>query len=126
LRTVDVDPAGAGAPEQGGCRQVVEEAGVGYEGCVHTVQRGTESVGDAPQPGDDRGEALQDASETERFGVVHGRLEAQDVFALGVRLDLQQAEQHLEVGQAVPGFLDHDLLGRGPTGTVRVGAVLGA
>jgi hypothetical protein len=40
----------------------------------------------------------------------HGGLEAQDVFALGVGLQLQPPEADLEPAQAVLRFLDHDVL----------------
>jgi hypothetical protein len=56
---------------------------------------------------------------------VHDRLEAQDVFALGVGLQGQVAEVDLEQRQVKAGGLDHGL-DAGGAGAVFVGTGLGA
>ena len=52
---------------------------------------------------------------------MHGGLEAQDVLALGIGLQLQAPEADPEPAQPIPWFLDHDLLRRRPglAGAVR-------
>jgi len=57
---------------------------------------------------------------------VHGGLQAQHVFALGVGLQLQAPEADPEPAEAVLRFLDHDVLRRRPAGPVPVGPRLEA
>src|SRR6266702_3858819 len=83
-RLVQVDAADPGSAEPGGQRQLVEGA-VGEEADVGAVQGGGEPAGHAGEAGDDLGEVVQAAAAAQLFGVVHGGLEAQDVFALSVK-----------------------------------------
>jgi len=55
-------------------------------------------------------EVVQAAAAAQLFGVVHGGLQALHVLAFGVGLELEQPEADPEPGQAIPWFLDHDLL----------------
>jgi hypothetical protein len=122
---VQVDAADAGGPEPGRQRQLIEGA-VGQEADVGAVEDDGEPPGRAGQAGDDLGEVVQAAAAAQFFGVVHGGLQAQDVLALGVGLELEQPEANPEPGQAVLRFLDHDLL-RGRAGRpLAVGPVLQA
>src|SRR6266568_837511 len=111
---VEVDAGGAGGAEPGGQWQVVE-GGAGDEGDVGAVECGGEPAGDAGEAGDDLGEVADAAAAAQFPGVADGGFEAQDVFALGAGLALEQPEADPEPGQAVLGVLDHDLL-RGRAG----------
>ena len=81
-------------------------------------------AGDAGQAGDDLGEVVDAAAAAQLPGVVHGSLQAQDVLALGVGLDLELAEQDPEPGQGVPWCPGHDLLRGRPGRPVAVRALL--
>jgi len=70
----------------------------GQEPDVDAVEHGGESVDHVGQPGDDGGELLQDPAGVQGPGVVHDRLEAQYVLALGVALQRQESEVDLEQG----------------------------
>jgi hypothetical protein len=108
-RLVQVEAAGAGGSKLGGQGQLAGDA-IGQEADVGAVQGGGEPVGHAGQPGDDLAEVVQAATAAPFFGVVHGGLKAQHVFAFGVGLQLQQPEADPEPGQAILRFLDHDVL----------------
>ena len=90
-------------------RELVQDA-VGQEAGVGAVQGGGEPVRHPGQQGDDLVEVVQAAATAQLFGVVHGGLEAQDVLALGISLQLQPPEADPESAQAVLWFLDHDVL----------------
>ena len=119
---VDVDAADAGGADLGAGRQLVEYA-VGQEADVDAVEHGGEPVDHAGQPADDVGELLQHPAGVQSPGVVHDRLEAQYVFALGVALQRQESEVDLEQGEVPPRSLDHDCLSRRQVPTTVAGAL---
>ena len=77
---------------------------------------GAEPIDHAGQASHDVGEAVQDPSQVEGFGVVADRLESQHVLAFAVALERQGPEVDLEDGQAIGRCLDH---GRHPGRQVR-------
>src|SRR5205807_1784528 len=87
-RFVQVDAGGPAWPGLGGQRQLIQHA-VGQEADIGAVQGGGEPVRHRGQQGDDLGEVFQAAAAAQLFGVVHGGLKAQDVFAFGVGLQLE-------------------------------------
>ena len=119
---VQVDAAGAGGAEPGWQRELIEGA-IGDEADIGAVEGGGEPLGHAGQAGDDDRELLQRPAAAQLPGVVHGRLQAQDVFAFGVGLQLQEPEADPAPGQAVLRFLDHDFLRGGPAARLRCGRV---
>jgi len=94
-----VDAADAGGADPGGQRQLIQGA-VGDEADVGAIQGGGEPVSHSGQPGDDLREVLQAAAAAQLPGVVHGGLQAQDVLAFGIGLQLEQPEANPEPGQA--------------------------
>jgi len=122
---VQVDAAGAGDPDPGGQRQLIEGT-VLEETDVDAVNGRAEPLRHAGQAADDLGEVLQAAAAAQFSGVMHGGLEAQDVLAFGVGLELEQPEADPEPGQAILRFLDHGFLRGGPGRTVAVRPVLQA
>jgi hypothetical protein len=58
-------------------------------------------------------ELVQPAAAAELLGVMRDRLEAQDAFAFGVRLQRQQSEVDVEHREVPQRFLDHDCLSFG-------------
>ncbi len=96
---VQVDAAGPDRADPRRQRQLVQQP-VGDEAGVGAVQRGGEPAGDAGERRVDAGEVVEAAAAAQGTGVVDGGLQAQDVLALGVGLDLELAEQDPEPGQA--------------------------
>ncbi len=96
---VQVDAAGPDRADPRRQRQLVQQP-VGDKRRVGAVQRGGEPAGDAGQRGVDAGEVIEAAAAAQLAGVVDGGLQAQDVLALGVGLDLEPPEADPEPGQA--------------------------
>jgi hypothetical protein len=84
------------------------EGPVGPEAHVDTVEHGGEPLDHTGEPGDHLAEVRQHPTAARRPGIVHDRLEAQHVFAVGVARHRQQPEVDLEHGRVPPRFLDHD------------------
>ena len=81
-------------------RATVEDA-VGQEADVDAVEHGGEAVDHRGQPGGDVASCFQGPAAAELFGVMRDRLEAQDAFAFGVRLERQQPEMDFEDRQVL-------------------------
>ena len=117
-RLVQVDPGDPAGPGLGGQRQLIQHP-VGQEADIGAVQGDGEPVRHPGQPAMIWSN-FQAAAAAQLFGVVHGGLEAQDVLALGIGLQLH-ARTDPEPAQPIPWFLDHDLLRGRPALAAAVG-----
>jgi len=94
---------------------LVHDLVVGDQADVDAVQRGGETIGYGREPaGDlDLGELHQHAAAAPLVAVVDDGFQAGDVLAFALSLQAQAPEVHLEHGQVIGRFLEHDLLTAG-------------
>src|SRR5439155_26013549 len=123
---VQIDAANPRLAQLGGLGEPVQDLVVIDEADVDAVESGGEAIEDGGEPAGNLGELLQHAAAAQLVGVVDGGLQAEDVLAFGIGLELQAPEVELEPGQAILRSLDHNLLCGRATGTITMGARLGA